>query len=58
LNPYVPSQYQRFVFGLYVTMTLAWKPLNRPVPPENVTTPERVANESVTWPNALFPGPV
>src|SRR5437660_3333902 len=44
LKLYVPSQYQRFVFGLYVTMTLASKPLNCPVPPENVKTPERVAN--------------
>src|SRR5207237_9292300 len=58
LKLYVPSQYQRFVVGLYVTITLASKPRNCPVPPENVTTPERVANESVTWPNALFPGPV
>jgi hypothetical protein len=58
LNAYVPSQYQRFVSGLYVTTTLASKPRNCPVPPENVTTPENVANESVTWPNALFPGPV
>src|ERR1700745_1406656 len=58
LKLYVPSQYQRFVAGLYVTMTLASKPRNCPVPPENLTTPERVANERVTWPNALFPGPV
>jgi len=48
LKLYVPSQYQRFVFGLYVTVTLTSKPLNRPVPPENVTTPERVSNDSVT----------
>ena len=58
LNAYVPSHSQRFVVGLYVTVTLASKPRNWPVPPESVTTPERVANERVTWPNALFPGPV
>ena len=55
---YVLSQYQRFVLGLYVTMTVASNPLNCPVPPENVTTPERVANEGVTCPNALIPGPM
>ena len=58
LKLYVPSQDQRPVVGSYVTATLAWKCLNCPVPPENVTTPESVANESVTWPNALFQGPV
>ena len=38
---YVPSQRHR-VPATCVTSTRAWNPLNRPVPPENVTTPESV----------------
>jgi len=51
LKLYVPSQAQ---LGppKYETATLAWNPVNFPVPPENVAIPRAFTKSSTTWPNA------
>src|SRR5215211_2241576 len=58
LKLYGPSQEQSGKAGHATTSGPAWKWLNSPVPPENVTTPERVERSSTTCPNAvLWPDP-
>ena len=52
---YDPSHAQ---VAAHVTFDLAWNPLNRPVPPVNVSDAETVLKSSTTWPEAsLLPGP-